>query len=97
MALSFQKRAGCDKICAVQGKDPSVHFAHNLVKDSEDDSGFGVISESAAPFELLVAELVKLEKTSELVSSCLSRKFRKEKLFFFIGKVLTNNLCAINQ
>ena len=31
MALSFQERAGCDKICAVQGKDPSVHFAHNLV------------------------------------------------------------------
>ena len=31
LALSFQKRAGCGKICAVQGKDPSVHFAHNLV------------------------------------------------------------------
>ena len=69
---SFQERAGCDKICAVQGKDPSVHFTQNLVQDSEDDRGFGVISESAAPFELLVAELVKFEKTSELVSSCLS-------------------------
>ena len=31
MALSFQERASCDEICAVQGKDPSVHFTHNLV------------------------------------------------------------------
>ena len=31
MALSFQERAGCDEICAVQGKDPSVHFDQNLV------------------------------------------------------------------
>ena len=31
MALSFQERAGCDEICAVQGKDPSVHFTQNLV------------------------------------------------------------------
>ena len=31
MARSFQKRAGCNKICAVQGKDPSVHFTQNLV------------------------------------------------------------------
>ena len=31
LALSFQERGGCDKICAVQGKDPSVHFTHNLV------------------------------------------------------------------
>ena len=30
-ALSFQERAGCDEICAVQGKDPSVHFTQNLV------------------------------------------------------------------
>ena len=31
MALSFQERAGCDEFCAVQGKDPSVHFTKNLV------------------------------------------------------------------
>ena len=46
-----------------------------------------MISESAAPFELLVAELVKLEKTSELVSSCLSRKFRKEKLVYLSANI----------
>ena len=57
-----------------------MHFTKNLVLDSEDDHGFGVISESAAPFELLVAELVKLEKTTELMSSCLFRPFREEKL-----------------
>ena len=28
---SFQERAGCDKICAVQGKDLSMHFTQNLV------------------------------------------------------------------
>ena len=39
------------------------------------------------PFELLVAELVKLEKTSELVSSCLSRPFRKEKLVIYCQSI----------
>ena len=39
-----------------------------------------MISESAAPFKLLVAELV--EKTSELVSS----PFRKEKLVYLSAK-----------
>ena len=71
-----------------------MHFAQNLVYDSEYDRDFGVISESAAPFELLVAELVKLEKTTELMSSCLSRTFRKEKLVIIYWKsIITENLC----
>ena len=31
LTLSFQERGSCDKICAVQRKDPSVHFTQNLV------------------------------------------------------------------
>ena len=84
LALSFQERAGCDeiweKICHVQGKDPSVDFTQDLVEDSEDDRGFDEISESAPPIELPAAELAKLEEISELVSSCLSSPLRREKL-----------------
>ena len=84
LALSFQERAGCDeiweKICHVQGKDPSVDFTQDLVEDSEDDRGFDEISESAPPIELPAAELSKLEEISELVQSCLSSPLRREKL-----------------
>lgn len=84
LALSFQERAGCDeiweKICSVQGKDPSVDFTQDLVEDSEDDRGFDEISESAPPIELPAAELARLEEISELVSSCLSSPLRREKL-----------------
>jgi len=84
LALSFQERAGCDeiweKICTVQGKDPSVDFTQDLVEDSEDDRGFDEISESAPPIELPAAELAKLEEISELVTSCLSSPLRREKL-----------------
>ena len=84
LALSFQERAGCDeiweKICQVQGKDPSVDFTQDLVEESEDERGFDDISESAPPIELPPAELSKLEEISELVSSCLSSPLRREKL-----------------
>ena len=36
---------------------------------------------------LWAADLVKLEKISELVSSCLSRKFRKEKLVYLSANI----------
>jgi len=84
LALSFQEKAGCDeiweKICSVQGKDPSVDFTQDLVEDSEDDRGFDEISESAPPIELPAAELARLEEISELVSSCLTSPLRREKL-----------------
>ena len=84
LALSFQERAGCDeiweKICGVQGKDPSVDFTQDLVEDSEDDRGFDEISETAPPIELPAAELSRLEEISELVSSCLTSPLRREKL-----------------
>lgn len=41
LALSFQEKAGCDeiweKICQVQGKDPSVDTTQDLVEESEDE------------------------------------------------------------
>ena len=73
MALSFKERAGCDEICAVQGKD---------------DRGFGVISVSAAPFELLVADLV-IEK-SVLMSVQTSPE---GEAGYLLEKVLTKMLC----
>ena len=74
MALSFKERAGCDEICAVQGKD---------------DRGFGVISVSAASFDLLVADLVKLEK-SVLMSLQTSPE---GEAGYLLEKVLTKMLC----
>jgi protein phosphatase-4 regulatory subunit 3 len=84
LALSFQEKAGCDeiweKICSVQGKDPSVDFTQDLVEESEDDTRFDDISDSQPPIELPAGELVRLEEISELVSSCLSSPLRREKL-----------------
>ncbi|XP_023320943.1 serine/threonine-protein phosphatase 4 regulatory subunit 3A [Eurytemora carolleeae] len=84
LALSFQEKAGCDeiweKICSVQGKDPSVDFTQDLVEESEDDTRFDDISDSQPPIELPAGELSKLEEISELVSSCLSSPLRREKL-----------------
>lgn len=84
LALSFQEKAGCDeiweKICAVQGKDPSVDFTQDLVEESEDDTRFDDISDSQPPIELPAGELGRLEEISELVQSCLSIPLRREKL-----------------
>ncbi len=39
LALSFQERAGCEeiwnKICQVQGKDPSVDITQDIIEDDE--------------------------------------------------------------
>jgi protein phosphatase-4 regulatory subunit 3 len=84
LALSFQEKAGCDeiweKICSVQGKDPSVDFTQDLVEESEDERGFDEMSDSVPPIELPAAELSRLEEISELVSSCLPSPIRREKL-----------------
>jgi len=84
LALSFQEKAGCDeiweKICGVQGKDPSVDFTQDLVEESEDDTRFDDISDNQPPIELPAGELSRLEEISELVSSCLSSPLRREKL-----------------
>uniref|UniRef100_A0A1B6LV67 Uncharacterized protein n=1 Tax=Graphocephala atropunctata TaxID=36148 RepID=A0A1B6LV67_9HEMI len=83
LALSFQEKAGCDeiweKICQVQGKDPSVEITQDIVEESEDER-FDDMSDSAPPIELPPCELSRLEEISELIASCLSSPLRKEKL-----------------
>jgi len=84
LALSFQERAGCDqiweKICSVQGKDPSVDFTQDLIEESEDESRYDDISDSQPPIQLPPCDLAKLDQISELISSCLTSPIRREKL-----------------
>ncbi|XP_066596850.1 serine/threonine-protein phosphatase 4 regulatory subunit 3 [Prorops nasuta] len=83
LALSFQEKAGCDeiweKICQVQGKDPSVEITQDIVEESEDER-FDDMSDAAPPIELPPCELSKLEDINELIGNCLSSPMRKEKL-----------------
>lgn len=83
LALSFQEKVGCDeiweKICQVQGKDPSVEITQDIVEESEDER-FDEMSDSAPPIELPNCELSRLEDISELISNCLSSQMKKEKL-----------------
>lgn len=82
LALSFQEKAGCDeiweKICQVQGKDPSVDITQDTVEESEDER-FDDTSDSA-PVELPPCELGRLEEISEMIRSCLTSPMRKDKL-----------------
>ncbi|XP_043272753.1 serine/threonine-protein phosphatase 4 regulatory subunit 3 isoform X1 [Venturia canescens] len=83
LALSFQEKAGCDeiweKICQVQGKDPSVEITQDIVEESEDER-FDDMSDSAPPIELPPCELGRLDDINELIGNCLSSPMRKEKL-----------------
>lgn len=69
LALSFQEKAGCDeiweKICQVQGKDPSVDITQDIVEESEDER-FDDMSDSAPPVELPPCELSRLEEINEV-------------------------------
>ncbi|XP_076442092.1 serine/threonine-protein phosphatase 4 regulatory subunit 3-like [Babylonia areolata] len=83
LALSFQEKAGCDeiweKICQVQGKDPSVDITQDVVEESEDER-FDEMPDAAPPIELPPCELSKLEEIAELFSSVISSPIRREKL-----------------
>ncbi|XP_050296359.1 serine/threonine-protein phosphatase 4 regulatory subunit 3 isoform X3 [Anthonomus grandis grandis] len=83
LALSFQEKLGCDeiweKICQVQGKDPSVEITQDIVEESEDER-FDDMSDSAPPIELPPCEFNRLEQISDLISNCLTTPMRKEKL-----------------
>ena len=69
LALSFQEKAGCDeiweKICQVQGKDPSVDITQDIVEESEDER-FDDMSDTAPPVELPPCELSRLEEINEV-------------------------------
>ncbi|XP_071963542.1 serine/threonine-protein phosphatase 4 regulatory subunit 3-B-like [Antedon mediterranea] len=83
LALSFQEKAGCDeiwqKICEVQGKDPSVDITQDIVEESEDER-FDEMPDAAPPIELPTCELSRLEEISELFSSVLPSPIKREKL-----------------
>uniref|UniRef100_A0A6Q2XTC4 Serine/threonine-protein phosphatase 4 regulatory subunit 3 n=1 Tax=Esox lucius TaxID=8010 RepID=A0A6Q2XTC4_ESOLU len=81
LALSFQEKAGCDeiweKICQVQGKDPSVDITQELVDESEEER----FDDMSSPgLELPPCELGRLEELAELVASSLPSPLRREKL-----------------
>lgn len=69
LALSFQEKGGCDeiweKICQVQGKDPSVEVTQDIVEESEDER-FDDINDSGNPVELPLCELSRLEEINEV-------------------------------
>lgn len=83
LALSFQEKAGCDeiweKICQVQGKDPSVEITQDIIEESEDER-FDDMSDGSPPIELPPCEINRLEEIKELMQTCLASPVRKEKL-----------------
>jgi len=84
LALSFQEKAGCDeiweKICQVQGKDPSVDYTQDIVEESDNEQCYDDQMEAVPAIELPPCELGRLEEISELVSSCLPSPMKREKL-----------------
>ncbi|XP_027013857.2 serine/threonine-protein phosphatase 4 regulatory subunit 3 [Tachysurus fulvidraco] len=83
LALSFQEKAGCDeiweKICQVQGKDPSVEITQDPIDESEEER-FEEIPETSHVVKLPACELPRLEEIADLVTSVLSSPIRREKL-----------------
>ncbi|NWX10722.1 P4R3B phosphatase, partial [Caloenas nicobarica] len=82
LALSFQEKAGCDeiweKICQVQGKDPSVEVTQDLIESEEEH--VEEMPETSPLIDLPACELNKLEEIADLVTSVLSSPIRREKL-----------------
>uniref|UniRef100_A0A3Q3DH33 Serine/threonine-protein phosphatase 4 regulatory subunit 3 n=1 Tax=Hippocampus comes TaxID=109280 RepID=A0A3Q3DH33_HIPCM len=80
LALSFQEKAGCDeiweKICQVQGKDPSVDITQDVVDELEEER----FDDMSPGLELPPCELNRLEDLAELVASSLPSPLRREKL-----------------
>lgn len=91
-AISFQEKAGCDeiwqKICQVQGKDPSVDLTQECIMHEEsviddmgvDDDRFHESLDTSPPMELPPCELSKLDEIAELFSSMLGPVAQQEKL-----------------
>uniref|UniRef100_W5NE63 Serine/threonine-protein phosphatase 4 regulatory subunit 3 n=1 Tax=Lepisosteus oculatus TaxID=7918 RepID=W5NE63_LEPOC len=83
LALSFQEKAGCDeiweKICQVQGKDPTVEITQDPIDESEEEH-VEEMPETSHLVDLPPCELNKLEEIADLVTSVLSSPIRREKL-----------------
>lgn len=88
LALSFQEKAGCDdiweKICSVQGKDPSVEITQEVVEESDDTDDVESYALAANPtlqsLELPTCELSRLEEIAEVFSTHLNILQKRERL-----------------
>lgn len=88
LALSFQEKAGCDdiweKICSVQGKDPSVEITQEVVDESDDTDDVEAYSlatnQALQTFELPPCELSRLEEIAEVFSTHLNLLQKRERL-----------------
>lgn len=72
LALSFQEKAGCEeiweKICSVQGKDPTIETTQDIVEESEDER-FDDLSDSAPPVELPPCEIGRLKEIKDVIQT----------------------------
>ncbi|VDO95304.1 unnamed protein product [Schistosoma curassoni] len=86
LALSFQEKVGCDdvweKICAVQGKDPSVVDESDDVDDT--DGYTPTMMQSIQPLSLPPCELSRLEEVVDLVSQAVASPPKRERLVAFL-------------
>lgn len=100
LALSFQEKIGCDdvweKICAVQGKDPSVEITQEVIDESDDvddtDAYTPTLIQSIQPLDLPACELSRLEETVDLISQAVTSPPKRERLV-----VLLESTNYINQ
>lgn len=90
-ALSFQDKSGCDeiweKICQVQGKDPSVEITQDVLEpetEEMDDDHFEDMHDTTAGVSLPPCELSRLEEISELFNASLLTPIKREKLTILI-------------
>lgn len=83
LALSFQEKAGCDeiweRICQVQGKDPSVEVTQDIIEESEDER-YEEVTEAVQSVDLPPCEVERLDDIKEVIASCVASAIRKEKL-----------------
>ncbi|XP_022174234.1 serine/threonine-protein phosphatase 4 regulatory subunit 3A isoform X1 [Myzus persicae] len=83
LALSFQEKAGCEeiweKICSVQGKDPTIETTQDIVEESEDER-FDDLSDSAPPVELPLCEIGRLKEIKDLFITCMATPLNKDRL-----------------
>ncbi|OON17679.1 hypothetical protein X801_06481 [Opisthorchis viverrini] len=88
LALSFQEKVGCDdvweKICAVQGKDPSVEITQEVVDESDDaddtDGYTPIVIQSVQPLPLPPCEFSHLEETVDLIIQAVLSPQKRERL-----------------
>lgn len=91
LALSFQEKGGCDeiweKICQVQGKDPTLEITQDIVEESEDER-FDDMNDSGNPVELPLCELSRLEEINEVHYSLICETNEIFLHYFFIFRLL---------